>query len=105
MRMRHSAAMLGVLLLAGCSGAGAWTKPGIAEGAIARDYQDCRALADSAVRVEADIDQDVAATRAEDRQRAAAVRADTQAMHDSTGARAAAIIDRCMEAKGFSRAP
>jgi len=95
--------MLALLLLAGCSGAGDWTKAGGDEAAAARDYQDCRALAEGAVRTDADIDQDISATRQNDWQRAGVVRQQTRVMHEQTRDRAAAIIESCMKAKGYSQ--
>ena len=42
-------AALVLLLLVGCAGGGDWAKTGGDETAAAREYQDCRALAGSAV--------------------------------------------------------
>jgi hypothetical protein len=92
-----------LLLLAGCGGAGDWAKPGAEEGAATAAYQDCRGLAGSAVQTDADIDQDILATRQGDWQRAAVVRQQTQIMHEQTRDRAAAIIESCMKAKGYSQ--
>jgi hypothetical protein len=92
-----------VLVLAGCGGSGDWVKAGADEAAVARDYEDCRDLAATAVRTQADIDQDIAATRSDDRQRAGVVRAQTRTMREQTRDRADAIIARCMRAKGFTQ--
>jgi hypothetical protein len=92
------------VLLAGCAGAGSWTKPGVDAAATAREYRDCQALATSAVRTDADIDQDILATRGADWQRSDAIRVETQMMHDTTRDRAAAIIGACMRKKGFAEA-
>jgi hypothetical protein len=75
------------------------------EAATARDYRDCQDLAGTAVRTDADIDQDIQATRDSDRQRAGVVRAQTQTTHEQTRDRAGAIIAACMRAKGFIAAP
>ena len=93
------------LLLAGCSGDGDWVRPGADQTAAAREYEDCRDLAGTAVRTQADIDQDIAATRSDDRQRGSVVRVQTQTMQEQTRDRAASIIARCMAAKGFAPAP
>ena len=90
------------LLLAGCAAAGGWSKTGADSATASREYQDCRALAESAVKTDADIDQDILATRFADRQRAAGVRVETQAMQEHTSGRANAIIATCMRAKGFA---
>jgi hypothetical protein len=92
-----------VLLLAGCGGAGDWARPDADEGAATAAYQDCRALAGDAVRTDADIDQDILATRQGDWQRAGVVRQQTQIMHEQTRDRAASLIDSCMKAKGYSQ--
>jgi hypothetical protein len=91
------------LLLAGCAGAGNWVKPGADAAATLRDYQDCRALSASAVKTDADIDQDILATRHDDRQRASVFRLQGEAMREHTTDRAAAIVDTCMQAKGFAK--
>jgi hypothetical protein len=92
-----------VPLLAGCGGAGDWAKPGADDSAATAAYQDCRGLAGSAVQTDADIDQDILATRQGDWQRAAVVRQQTQIMHEQTRDRAAAIIESCMKAKGYNQ--
>jgi len=89
------------LLLAGCAAAGDWTKPGVDAAATAGEYRDCRDMAASAVKTDADIDQDILATRSSDSQRAGGVRVETQAMQDHTRDRASAIVASCMRAKGF----
>jgi hypothetical protein len=91
-----------VLLLAGCAAAGSWTKAGADEAATARDYRDCRALAATAVKTDADIDQDILATRQNDWQRASRLRLQSETMREHTGDRAAAIVAACMRAKGFA---
>ena len=90
------------LLLTGCAAAGGWNKAGADSAAAAREYQDCRATAESAVKTDADIDQDIRATRGSDSQRSAGIRAETQAMQEHTSGRAAAIIGACMRAKGYA---
>ena len=92
-----------VLALTACAGGGDWAKVGADEASAARDYEDCRELAAAAVKTDADIDQDIAATRGDDRQRAGVVRAQTRTMREHTRDRADAIIARCMRATGFSQ--
>ena len=99
----QACATLALLLLAGCGGAGEWTKAGGDEAAASREYQDCRALAGDAVRTDADIDQDILATRQSDWQRAGVVRQQTRVMQEQTRDRSAAILESCMKAKGFSQ--
>jgi hypothetical protein len=102
-RARRLGAALVLFLLADCGGGGDWIKSGGDEAAAAREFQDCRALAGDAVRTDADIDQDILATRQSDWQRAGVVRQQTRVMHEQTRDRAAALIESCMKAKGFSQ--
>jgi len=90
------------LLLAGCAAAGGWSKTGADATAASREYQDCRTLAESAVKTDAAIDQDIRATRGSDLQHAAGIRAETQTMQEHTGGRADRIIAACMRDKGFA---
>jgi hypothetical protein len=92
------------LLLAGCGGAGSWTKSGADAAATASEYQDCRAIAASAIKTDADIDQDILATRQEDWQRSGTGRVATQTTQDHTRDREAAVVSACMRAKGFAEA-
>ena len=94
-----------VLALPACAGGGDWAKAGTDEAAVAQEYADCRDLAAAAVKTDADIDQDIAATRSDDRQRAGVVRVQTRTMGEHTRDRADAIITRCMRAKGFTQPP
>ena len=95
--------LLFLLPLAACGGAGDWAKAGGDEAAASREYEDCRALAGGAVQTDADIDQDILATRQSDWQRAGVVRQQTRVMHEQTRDRAAAIIESCMKANGYSQ--
>ena len=90
------------LILAGCGGTGSWTKPDADTASGVREYQDCRAMAASAVKTDADIDQDILATRQDDRQRAKVFRLQTETNREHTRDRAASIVDACMRAKGFA---
>jgi hypothetical protein len=91
------------LLLGGCAAAaGGWSKPGADAATTAGDYQECRSLAASAVKTQAEIDQDILATRQSDWQRAGIARVDARNRQAETGDRAAAIIASCMRAKGFA---
>ena len=103
----NGAARLGAALilslLSGCAGAGDWAKAGGDEAGATREYADCRALAGGAVQTDADIDQDILATRQTDWQRAGVVRQQTRIMHEQTRDRAEAIIESCMKAKGYSQ--
>ena len=91
--------------LIGCGGRADWARAGADEATVAGEYQDCRAMADNAVKTESDIDQDILATRGDDWRRAGVGRLQTRTMREHTRDRGAAIIDACMRAKGFVRAP
>ena len=90
-----------LLLLAGCAAPGDWTKAGVDAAATAREYQDCRTAAQRAVKTDADIDQDILATRS-DWQRAGIGRVQTRTMQEHTSDRAGSIVGACMRAKGFA---
>jgi hypothetical protein len=90
------------LFLAGCAATGGWSKTGTDSATASGEYEDCRGAAASAVKTDADIDQDILATRHNDVQRAGGVRVETQTMQEHTRDRAAAIIAACMKAKGFA---
>lgn len=105
MRLPSLAAAAVALLLAGCAaGAGSWTKAGADQAAAGGAYSDCKDLADTAVHTEADINQDILASRGNDWQRASVGRVETQSMQERTGDRTGNIIAACMKAKGFSAA-
>ncbi len=92
------------LLLAGCAAAGGgWSKPGADAAAVGSALADCHAVAATAVKTDADIDQDILATRHNDWQRAGVVRLQTQTMHEQTRDRGAAIVAACMRARGFDQ--
>ena len=98
--------LVAAALLAGCAGqGGAWVKPGVEEAAAGRADRECRAVAAAAVGTEADIDQDIIATRQRDWQRSGTSGLQSRALRESTSNRAAAIAASCMRGKGFERAP
>lgn len=102
----HASRLLAlVLLLAGCtSGAADWTKASADNAAVAAAYADCKDLADTAVQTEADINQDILATRGGDWGRSGIGRVETQATSEHTGRRTGNVVETCMRAKGFSPA-
>jgi hypothetical protein len=93
------------VLLAACATAGDWTKAGTDAATSAADNRDCRGVAMDAVKPAADIDQDIAAARQSDLQRAAVVRAGTETMQGKTSDRADTIIAACMRALGYRQRP
>ena len=90
-----------VLFLTGCAGAPGWVKSGADAATTAGAYQECRDSAGIAVKTDADIDQDIAATRPNDLQRAGVFRGQTETAREMTRDRAEAIVAACMQAKGF----
>jgi len=67
-------------------------------------YRECRDAAGIAVRTDADIDQDIAATRPNDLQRAGVFRQQTAVAREMTRDRSDAIVTACMQSKGFAPA-
>jgi len=90
------------LLLGACHAAGNWNKPGVEASATAREYADCRAIAETAVEPETGIDQDIIATRQADIGRSSIARINARNVREETHDRAAAIIASCMRSKGFA---
>lgn len=90
------------LLLAGCTAAAGWSKPGADQSATARDYADCRDAAASAVKPEIGINQDILASRQGDWQRSRVGEVASDTMRDQTRDRGAAITASCMRAKGYA---
>lgn len=84
------------------SGEGDWIKPGAQPGEAASAYSDCRSIAEQATHKDADIDQDIAATRGADLQRAQIVRMRTSQERGVTTRDADSIIASCMQQKGFA---
>ena len=70
------------LLLAGCTEAPNIAPPGTSAASFERDTQECRTLADDAVETDAQIDQDIFASRQNDWQRSEVVRSQTRTMHE-----------------------
>ena len=114
--MNWSAAFLALSLLAGCSGLDIgfgghaerssqadWIKPGVQPGDTANAYRDCLDIAQQATRKDADIDQDIAATRGADLQHSQIVQMRSAQMSSTTRQSADSIIASCMRQKGFAQ--
>jgi len=100
----RNAAAFAAILLAGCAGAGGWTRAGTDKETTAREYKDCQDLVATAVKTDADIDQDISSTRSSDLQRSDLLRMEMQDTRQVTSDRAAAILGACMRTKGFAPA-
>jgi hypothetical protein len=98
-----TATLLAAILAACAAAGGGWIKPGADAAAADAAYRECRALTDTATRTDSDIDQDIAASRGSDLQRADVVRRNSQNMSRGNAERADAILASCMQAKGFTR--
>jgi outer membrane receptor protein involved in Fe transport len=96
--------MLAFTTLAGCAGSDNWTKPGADSAAAGQALQECQAVTATATKTDADIDQDIGASRGADYQRSDFVRTQSVQARDTTRDRAAAILAACMQAKGFKPA-
>lgn len=105
-------ALFCLLLFAGCDSlhfggderttAASWVKINAQPGETAQAYRDCTDIAAAATRKDADIDQDIAATRGADMQRSMVVQARTSQMADKTRRSSDAIVASCMRQKGFA---
>ena len=93
------------LLLVACHPTGNWSKPGVEASATAREYADCRALVESVVKPETNIDQDILATRQAEIGRSSIARVGARNLRDETGDREDSIIASCMKSKGFANGP
>jgi hypothetical protein len=91
-----------VLALAACSGAGSWSKAGASPEKAAQDYAECRHSAEIAHRRDSDIDTDILAARGEDWHRADVLTMKRDNYADSNRARSGDIVERCMNAKGYT---
>ena len=96
--------MLALTTLAACGGSDNWTKPGADAAASGQALQECQAVTATATKTQEDIDQDIGASRGADYQRSDFARTQNQQARDTTRDRAAAIVDSCMQAKGFKAA-
>lgn len=93
------------LLLAACHAAGTWNRPGVEASATAQEYEDCRTIAETAVKPQTGIDQDIIATRQAEIGRSSIARVGARNLREETGDREAAIIASCMKSKGFAPGP
>jgi hypothetical protein len=80
-----------------------WIKPGVQPGETTNAYRDCLDIAQQATRKDADIDQDIAATRGADLQHSQIVQMRSAKMADTTRQNADSIIASCMRQKGFAQ--
>jgi hypothetical protein len=108
-------ALASVLVVAGCddldigfggssrhSSASDWIKPGAEPGETASAYRDCAAVAQQATQKDADIDQDIAASRGADLQHSQIVQMRSSQERGVTTRDADSIIALCMQQKGFA---
>jgi hypothetical protein len=99
--MRRAAFLILALPLAACGIQGQWTKEGTSPEAAARDLAACRSLAQSAVKRDVDIDQDIMATRGHDWQTSGVLTARRATYDAHNQAAAGDIVTRCMTGKGY----
>jgi len=108
------ACLLCLAMLAGCddidigfggsardTSASDWIKPGAQPGETISAYRDCRSIAQQATQKDADIDQDIAATRGADLQHSQIVQMRASQERGATTGSADSIIGSCMQQKGF----
>lgn len=89
------------LLLGACSSKPQWVKPGATSDMVSEDLAECRALANSATRQDAAIDQDILATRGNDWQRDSTIQAKKTTFAIQNQGHIREIIADCMSAKGY----
>jgi hypothetical protein len=105
MSVRRVVFLCAIATLTGCGGSAQWAKAGADEATVSREYQDCLDMAGTAVKTEADIDQDILATRGDDWRRASIGRLQARTMREHTRDRGVNVVDACMRGKGFIRTP
>ena len=91
-----------LLTLAACTGTGGWSKPGVAPEQAARDYAECRHVAEVALRRDSDIDTDILASRGQEWERNGTLQIKRDQYNYSNEERSGDIVDRCMMGKGYS---
>ena len=90
------------LLLAACSSKPQWVKPGASSDAVSDDLAECRALASTATRRDAAIEQDILATRGTDWERNNTLQAKKQTFAVQDQGHTRDIVADCMSAKGYA---
>ena len=91
-----------MLALAACSGAGGWSKAGVSPEKAAQDYAECRHTAEIANRRDSDIDTDILAARSQDWHKADVLTIKRDNYAESNAQRSGNIVERCMNAKGYT---
>jgi hypothetical protein len=102
--MKQVGVVVVILVLAGCGGAGGWSKTGISPETAEADFTDCQSEARAATRRDDAIDADIMASRGQDWQRSGTLTIKRDDMAMSTRGWAEKIIGRCMAAKGYAQA-
>jgi len=100
--MRSRLGLAALLLLAACSGAGGWAKPGVAPEQAAQDYAECRHTAELAVRRDSNIDTDILATRGAEWERLGTLQRRSADYASSNNQRSGDILQSCMTGKGYT---
>ncbi|MGH6980066.1 MAG: hypothetical protein ACREFC_02565 [Stellaceae bacterium] len=97
-----TAALALSVALCACAGPAKWAKDGVSPEATAADYADCRHMAQHDIQRDVNIDSDIAASRAQDRDRTQ-TRDTYNASDASSNARLSnQIVKGCMESKGYA---
>jgi hypothetical protein len=84
---------------------GHWTKPGVDAASAQREYRQCLAEAQEAVKTTRAIDRDILATHSEDWRRAGTLDVEIGIMRSAERAQADSVLARCMREKGYRRVP
>jgi hypothetical protein len=102
--MRPAVFLFLALAVVACGIQGEWTKEGTSPEAAARDLAACRSLAQSAIKRDVDIDQDIMATRGHDWQTSGVMTARRATYDAHNQAATGDIVTRCMSGKGYAPA-
>lgn len=90
------------LALCACGGPGKWAKDGVTQEMAAADYADCRSQAQHAIQRDVNIDADIEASRATDRDRSQT--RNTYNADDASANRqlSGEMVSGCMQSKGYA---
>ena len=90
--------------LAACASEPQWSRPGVSSETAAADLAECRSLAQTQFRRDADIDADIMASRGHDWQQTNTLRTRQAVMSTENAPQAADIVKACMISKGYAPA-
>ena len=90
------------IFLAACSSQPQWVRPGASRDTVSNDLAECREIANAATKRDANIDQDILASRGTDWARSDTLQAKKSTFAIQEQGRARDIVADCMSAKGYA---